>query len=282
MRRNNLEPKARIQFTNPNKGNFTRNIMYAAALRLPNIERDSHKGQTVLICGSGPSMKKPEVIEEIKKYVAEGAVLVGCKAAIRALYDQGLQVEYGVSMDPGAHIANPDKIFKAPGCKHITASSSDPALFEYLKGEEVIIFHSATGLDIELYLYGALFKNPDCMGGGYNVVNRALSAMDYMGFSKIIMAGVDCGHRRDEEFYVNGATPSTKKVMMTDHGIIDGQEWMTAPDMLASGVALAREAKRYDEEGRGEDFIFIGDVLPKILREKDEEFLQEVIRQEKA
>jgi len=261
----------RIKFVNPNVGNYDRNIRHAASLGLrtyrKNELRKDGKKPVVLVVGSGPSLKDPAVIERIKEEHEKGTIIFACKAAIKVLYDQGVTPDYGVSMDPGAHIANPNKIFKAPGMTHIIASSSDPELFEYLKDENVIIFHSATGYEKEVELYNTLFETHDCMGGGYNVVNRAVSAAFFMGARKVILAGNDCGWRKDEDMYADG--PAHREgVDMTDHGMVDGREWMTRPDMLASGVALAKLAK-----ARPHAIEFIGDTLPSKLVDKDDEFL---------
>jgi hypothetical protein len=107
------------------------------------------------------------------------------------------------------------------------------------------------------------------MGGGYNVVNRAVSAAFFMGAGRIVLAGTDCGWRTDEQMYADG--PAHREgVDMTDHCMIDGREWMTRPDMLASGVALAKLAKK-----RPDDIVFLGDTLPSKLVHKDDEFLQQ-------
>lgn len=265
---------SKIKFVNPNSDNYERNIKHAASLNLPCFKKDQLEGSpTVIVVGSGPSLKDPAVIEDIRGFVASGALIFACKAAIKILHDQGIKIDYGVSMDPGAHIAAPNKIFKAPGMTHIIASSSDPELFEYLKDEKVIIFHSATGYTDEVKLYNELFETATCMGGGYNVVNRAVSAAFFMGAGKIVLAGTDCGWRTDQEMYADG--PAHREgVDMSDHGIVEavdgkpGKEWMTRPDMLASGVALAKLAKK-----RPGDFVFLGDTLPSKLVLKDDAFL---------
>jgi len=268
-------PNKKIKFVNPNVDNYDRNIKHAGELHkagMPCYKQDELKkdgvGPVVVVAGSGPTLNDPEVIASIRKAVdEEDAIIFGCKAAIKILHDAGFKVDYGVSMDPGAHIAKPNKIFKAPGTKHIIASSSDPALFDYLKDEDVIIFHSATGYENEVKLYNELFATSTCMGGGYNVVNRAVSAAFFMGARKVILAGTDCGWRKDETMYADG--PAHREgVDMCDNGVVDGKPWMTRPDMLASGVALAKLAKK-----RPNDIVFLGDTLPSKLVHKDDDFL---------
>lgn len=361
----------KIKFVNPNTDNYDRNIKYAGKLHkegIPAYKKNSlPENTTAIIVGSGPSLNDPKVIEEVKKYKAEGAVIYACKQAIKYLHDLGISIDYGVTMDPGAHIARPEKIYKAPGMTHIVASSSDTLLFDYLLADkpfpewfetlsednqkkildykdipdevtdikdvpkqyaneyvqeddkfvlkkkddyklwkagqfelkdagvnkaDIMIFHSATGYKNEVLLYEKLFGTTKedrenvshyCCGGGYNVVNRAVSAAIHMGAKRIICAGTDCGWRPDENFYVDN-TNNRPGVDMCDNGLVEGTDkegnkidnpnaraWMTRPDMLASGVALAKLANSH-KEGQ---FIFLGDTLPSKLIHKSDKFLKQ-------
>lgn len=309
----------KIKFVNPNTDNYDRNLRHAGELHkhgIPcykqNMLRSSpdDKGPVVVVAGSGPTLNDPDVLAAIKAHVEAGALLFACKAAIKLLHDEGLKIDYAVTMDPGAHIANPKKIYKSPDTVHLVASSSDPLLFDYLlmdtpfadwleelteeerkkvlaedsdayeagefvppdAGEgsaHVMIFHSATGYPKEVPLYNELFETPDCMGGGYNVVNRAVSAALFMGANKLVLAGTDCGWRQDEEMYADGPAHRSG-VDMSDNGMVDGTPWMTRPDMLASGVALAKLAKKMPDR-----FEFLGDTLPSKLVHKDDKFLNQ-------
>jgi len=349
----------KIKFTNPNIDNYEGNIKYAAQLHkekhIQMASRDSLKGRNAIVCGSGPSLKDPKVLKRIKRKLNKGYLLFACKGAIKFLYEKGIKVDYGVTMDPGAHIARPDrKIYRAPGTTHILASSSDKLLFDYMLSElpygewlnslteeeqkrvlmadfdkwkndgfrpdvskgkqlvedhpaKVLIFHSATGLKNELNLYKTLFSDGSCMGGGYNVVNRAISIARYMGIDHITLAGVDSGWRMNDDFYVDGPA-MMDGVNMCDNGkieltpqeqneyanmlqIIDSEEklnqlpqkvreryrvlnskvWMTRPDMLASAVAMAKMIKKEPDR-----YDVIGDAMPAFLVKKDDEFLARV------
>lgn len=283
--------KKKIKFVNPNIDNYDRNIRNAARLQKEkgyrNIRSGELNGRTAIVAGSGNSLRDPKVITKLRKLVKKKkAVVFACKQAIKILYDLGIHVDYGVTMDPGGHIARPEKIYKAPGTKHIVASSSDPLLFDYLSSgkkfpewvaglseqeksclykksfhefmtkmdysklkeelsPEILIFHSATGYHKdndtknEVYLYESLFEDGHVMGGGYNVVNRALAAAMFMGCKEIYLAGNDSGWRDGESFYADG-TRNREGIDMNDNGRIDGRTWHTRPDMLASALAMAK------------------------------------------
>lgn len=268
-----------IRFTNPNRQFYARNIMYASALGYPMTEKNRHKGATAVLIGSGPSLKDDPAVEQALRelYGRDDTVFYGLKVAIRWLTDHGMAPQYGVSIDPGAHIACAEKIPRVPGVTHIMATVTAPEVFDYLEREQVELFNSVCGLEQELDLYEVLLQDKSLALGGYNVINRALGVAQHHGCERFVFAGADSGWREDQDWYCDGTrSMMQKKVYMNDDGRVDGTLWCSTPDMVASAVALARFAKNHDEKGEGYKVRFIGDVLPEKLRHKDEEFLQEV------
>ena len=274
--------KTEVRFTNPNKDNFRRNIMYASATGYPMTEKDRHTGATAVIIGSGPSLNDKEVIKALNGYWnrkkrGEDIVFYGCKAAIKWLYEHGMKPDYGVSIDPGAHIACDEKISLVPGVTHIMSSVTAPEVFEYLEGQSVEVFHSVCGLPEEIELYKKLTGTTDFVQGGFNVINRALGVAQYHGCDAFVLAGVDSGWRDGAAMYCDGVKEMMQnKLFMRDKGAVDGDNWNSTPDMVASGTALAKIARKYDEDGESEKFRFLGDVMPEALRHADQEFLDEV------
>ena len=274
-----MSNEVQIRFTNPNRPVFARNIMYASALGHKMIQKDKYKGLTAVIVGSGPSLNDPEVEDALRElHERSDVVILACKAAIKWMDDHGMTPDYGVSIDPGAHIACDEKISKVPGVTHIMASVSAPEVFDYLESEQVQIFHSVCGLPTEMDLYNVLFDDATVMQGGFNVVNRALAVAQYMGFESFVMAGCDSGWREEQDIYADGRGffKDQKKVFMNDGGLIDGSDWHSTPDMVASAVSLAQIAKMFDEHGDSDKMIFLGDCLPQALRGKTDEFLKDV------
>jgi hypothetical protein len=281
----------KVQFTNPNKDNFRRNIMYASATYHNMTEKDRHKGCTAVIVGSGPSLNDPNVVKALNGYWNkrhtksdkpgkvhdETTIFYGCKAAIGWLAKHHMPPMYGVSIDPGAHIACEEKIPRVAGVTHILASVTAPEVYEYLSGHKIEIFHSVCGVEEELELYKELTGTADFVQGGFNVINRALGVAQYHGCDKFVFAGVDSGWREGQPYYCDGTRDMMqKKLFMRDKGRVDGTMWESTPDMVASAAALARVAKEFDARGESEKFRFLGDVMPEVLRHKDEEFLTEV------
>lgn len=266
----------KVKFCNPHSDKFVDHIRNAHTTGYPLIKANElqSKDGVAIVIGSGPSLKDPAVMAQIRELKKNGATIFACKAAIKYVNDRGAKPDYGVSIDPGHHIACPEKITKVKGVTHILATVSNPALFDYMKetNEDVMLFHSACGCPDELNLYKELWgKKQDVLGGGFNVVNRAVTIAQYMGFETIYLAGADGGWRDDQNFYCDEKCPiSGKKVNMTDHGLVDGKIWHTAPDMLASSVAIARIAKKNPDR-----FFFIGDMLPASLSRHGDAFLKQ-------
>lgn len=125
----------------------------------------------------------------------------------------------------------------------------------------------------EVDVYQEFFDNADVMQGGYTVTNRCLALAKYMGFSSVTLAGTDFGWRvKGGSNYVNSVDVEVLDPnYMTDHGAIDGKEWYTKPDQLASAVDVARKIKAGDVK-------VIGDSLAVALSKHDEAFLAEVVR----
>ena len=272
-----MTEQVHIRFTNPNKDNYSRNIMYSSIIGRRLTDKNRHKGDCAVILGSGPSLDTDEVKTALRELYSEpNTHFYACKAAIKWCADNVGVPEYGVSIDPGAHIACESKIPRVPGVIHIMATSSAPEVFDYLENERVELFHSVCGGEDELNLYKTLFEDSGIMQGGFNVINRALSISQYHGCVKYIFAGCDSGWREDQQIYIDGSKMMQKKVYMNDAGAVDGKVWHSTPDMIASGVALARFAQNYDKMGDRDRVVFLGDVLPRAVRDKPDDFLEEV------
>tara|TARA_Y100000310_G_scaffold160700_1_gene160546 strand:- start:9229 stop:10176 length:948 start_codon:yes stop_codon:yes gene_type:complete len=125
----------------------------------------------------------------------------------------------------------------------------------------------------ELEIYEELFGVGDCMTGGFTVTNRCLALAKYMGFEDIVMAGTDFGWRKKGGSHysdiVKVATHDDQ--YMTDGCDVDGTEWFTKPDQLASAADVA---KKIQEGG----VTVLGDSLAAALSKKPAQYIDEVCR----
>lgn len=128
-------------------------------------------------------------------------------------------------------------------------------------------------LKVEVELYEELFNNADCMTGGFTVTNRALSLVRYMGFEDVVMGATDFGWRKKggSHYCDLVKVDHRDKEYMTDSCDVDGQEWFTKPDQLASAADIALKIKAGEVE-------VIGDSLAAALAKRDHQYISEICK----
>ena len=262
-----------IQFGNPNVPFLADYILHSARRKLPlvrhNMRRDA---MGAVICGSGPSLLTDETLAFLReKEQTPGWLIFACKESIRMLREeQGIRVDYSVSMDPGAN--QTAKTYRDKLITYCLASSCNPVLYDWLLdyGCKVMVFHSACGVVNEVGLYKGLFGCGDTVVGGFTVVNRAVGVANYMGIPNLVLCGTDFGWREGSDYYAKGATGKhLVDVTMNDAGQVDGKTWWSRPDLLASAVSIAHLIKR----GK---LTVLGDSLANSLAKRDDEYLARV------
>lgn len=237
----------------------------------PIVHKDEHKGKTCVICGSGPSLKK--AFRRIRR--GEFDHVWACNDALMWLTDQDYKPTYGVGIDQSEALYQDCWAPVPPDVPYLIATSVDPKLVAHLKkyGRKYTFFHSHIGFTGEHHLYAMLFGRMLISGEGLNVVNRAIGVAEYMGYDTIYVAGADCAFGRNKSgkdtFHVHGDIAGG--VIL--RGRIDGREWATKPDMLISAISLVGTKQRM-----GSRLQWVGDILPKALEHKDQEFLDRCIR----
>lgn len=279
-------PGASFHFSNPFQDKLHEHVRYSASLELGRVRKDMHKGSRgAIICGSGPSLLKFSTLEEIRKKARQGWTIIACKESIRLLRERKVTVHYSVSMDPTPWQV--DKTYLDPEITYCIASSCHPNLYRHVLDARchALVFHSAcgakcpeTGLD-EIGLYRRYHGYIATVMGGYTCVNRATALASYMGFppSMTWLAGADFGWRDESTYYAKGAVGKAGNVTagknfdMQDHGQVDGRNWNTRIDMLASAVDLAKRLKT------GQIGKWLGDSLGKSLAKRDMAFINSII-----
>jgi hypothetical protein len=224
------------------------------------------KGQTLALCGAGPSLAEFTNINSVDQVFA-------CNSALPFMVGRGQHVDAGVGIDQTPGLL--DEWADPPDVPYYIASTVDPALTRHLlkHGRELRFFHSTVGFPDEIAAYK---KWPTgCLAFcGHNVVGRFLRVVPWLGFERVDIYGADCAFTRDDVTHANGTTadeaygPTAVAV-----GEIDGREWRTRTDMLIAAVDLARTAR--DSNGC---IRLMGDTLPNALMGKDDDFLDQVAR----
>lgn len=233
---------------------------------------DSKRGESLLICGAGPSLAG--VGDVLARH--DGDVWA-CNAALNYMVEHGHRVTHGVAIDPSARMFG--EVWKdPPEVDYILATTVNPGLTDHLlkAGRPVTFFHSMRALpdkEYEVQLYGLLYPKTALTGHGLNVVNRALDLAGWLGYNVKII-GADSALGSDGAMYAGG-----REKRAGDWGLVgefDGRRWQTKPDMLMSAAELVRHRNRL-----GHDRVeFLGDTLPRALQDKSEEFLNRCIEWE--
>lgn len=267
------------------------------------VQENSAKGQHLVICGAGPSLR-----ETAEEWCPQGDQVWGCNSALMWLLDHGHKVTHGFTVDQTPHMCA--EWASAPDVDYLLATSVHPHLTSLLcsKGHSIQWFHNFLGirkphvqwpdacgvmgtLPYEDWLYNLLFPQTTRSGSGLNATTRAIDVATYMGFEKITVLGADCCIRTDRPPPKRMATGSPRHLrwlrehttMHADGGhalaseasaltlqaVIDGRFWLTKVDMAITAQWLVRMARA--SNGR---IQVKGDGLATALMDKSDAFLK--------
>ena len=285
-----------IQLQNPVAHHFKGFIAANATKCDRVVNQGSAKGQHIVICGAGPSLR-----DHAGQY-DDADQIWGCNSAAIWLHDNGHCVTHAFTVDQ-----TPQQVQEwasAPDMEYLIASSVHPHLVELLEmhGRRVTFFHNYVGINeapVELedgvvmpfedWMYYSLYPETVRAGSGLNAVTRACDIALVMGASRITILGADSALRcsapppdapegspehvrwltEETEMHADGGNAlASGATPVTVEGEIDGRLWVTKPDMMISAVFLTRMVRHF--AGRIE---VIGDTLPNALADKDEAFL---------
>lgn len=257
-------PGGMIRLENPERRHFASYIFGNALHCDAVVERQSNVGETVVICGAGPSL-----CETAAKWCPRGTQVWGCNSAAIWLYEQGHPITHAFTVDQTPQMVV--EWLSAPDLTYLLASTVHPHLTDYLveRKRRLVWFHNFVGVDdagpvqyaactvcrwmgdlgtpacpqcggataghvasYEEWLYSAFYPTTVVVGSGLNAVTRAIDLALFMGFAKIIVLGADCSLRTT-------APPPDAPVGSPPH-----IEWLRNHSVMHAdgGHALASEA----------------------------------------
>ena len=234
------------------------------------VQPDTHRAQTLAICGAGPSLLSHEFDRTDQ--------LWACNSALPFLVAEGIHVDVGVGIDQTPGLLREWE--RPPDVIYYVASSCDPALIAHLKehDREVRLFHNNVGagpnIKWEWKQYCDAYPPGFMVGEGATVVCRSIGLAWFAGFERVDVYGADCCFGDDDLAHANGETLSEaygRPTMM--EGEISGRMWRTRPDMLLEAVDLVRCVRKNNGKVR-----LMGDTFAVALLGKSDEFLTTVIR----
>lgn len=196
------KPDEFITLANPVANHFEA-FIFGNATKCDRVaEGDSALGQTVVICGAGPSLR-----EHAADYCPTADQVWGCNSALTWLYDHGHKVTHGFTVDQTPEMVNEWR--SVPPVEYLVASTIHPHLTDHLlgAGRRLTFFHNYVGIDkppvayegrtmgFEDWMYAALYPPTMRVGSGLNAVTRAIDVALVMGFARIVVLGADCAIR---------------------------------------------------------------------------------------
>jgi hypothetical protein len=151
--------------------------------------RDWRQQMPVAIVGGGPSLK--DHLDLLRRY----RFIMACGSVHDYLVDNGIIPTWCMVCDPDP-LVNLYMKHKHKDIKYLIASQCSQETFDYLKDNEVYIWH-ASGSDMENEIFG---KDKPLLGGGCTIGTRALFAIVMFGFPEQHLFGFDtCLGVEDDE-----------------------------------------------------------------------------------
>jgi hypothetical protein len=250
----------------PDINHFPNTCECEVARQIPVIgQQNTQKGQTLAICGAGPSLARAKASGVLDKVDQVWA----CNRAANYMTDKGWPITHAVSIDPGEAMwkeawADPPDVEQ-----YILATTVAPELTDHLlkHDKKISFFHSLRGgFEGELDLYRMLYPPAPLVGRGLNVVNRTLELADWLGYDTIYLVGADNCLAPGDRMYAGGMSEAdVEDPDAICRGEIMGHTYSTRPDMLASAKSLAEVKFEMGERVR-----FVGHkILPRALYEME-------------
>ncbi len=235
---------------------ITANAVHCRAV----VEPGSAAGQSLVICGAGPSLA-----DTIGRFW--GDQVWACNGALPWLLEHGHRVTHGFTVNQTRDIVVMWE--RCVGVGFLLASTVCPDLPMVLVDRPMTWFHNVVDCHTQDDLYRSLYPETVVAGSGLSAVTRALDVADYMGFSSITVLGADCC-LRDGVMHVGGGRPEDDGCAPAIlSGVIDGRTWTMQPDMAVSANWLVRMARN-----SGGRISLVGDTFPNAIIGKPAEFLE--------
>jgi hypothetical protein len=253
------------------------------------------RGQTVLVCGAGPSLASDF---DAAYQLYQPTQVWGCNSALTYLHRLGKPVTHGVAVAGEDGLLDDWKPF--PPVRYYVASGVSPLVIRLLakKNRPMAFFHNLLGLcekaTDEVNLYSRLYPPSIVIQrGGLNVTNRAVVLALEMGADHVAVTGADCCFKitddpmphpdptvSDEEcnrlhwdwakrqtMYADGRDPVQAMGQSPIlEGVLAGRRVVSRPDMLISAQDLVGLQRQY-----GSRLSLLGDTLPNHMLTMDEE-----------
>ncbi len=168
------------------------NILSALARGLPELSPAlcSHDGSLVIV-GSGPSLTAH--LEELKSERAKGRPVMSLKGTHDYLIENGIDPTFWLTIDSRPRVNQLTK--KSESTIYLVASRCHPDIFDRLKEDRVVLWHSDAEQDNSRDIWAE--RKIMTVGGGTTSGTRAIFVGYLLGFRKFVLYGMDSCNAAD-------------------------------------------------------------------------------------
>lgn len=162
-------------------------ILSALERKLPELSPAlcSHDGSLVIV-GSGPSLTAH--LEELKGERAKGRPVMSLKGTHDYLIENGLEPDLWLTIDSRPRVNQLQK--KSNSTVYLVASRCHPDIFDRLKDDKVVLWHSSASEDNAEDIWKER-NAPMVIGGGTTSGTRAIFVGYILGFRDFVLYGMD-------------------------------------------------------------------------------------------
>lgn len=233
-----LAPLEMMMIGNTDSSELIENIKHAMTLPFPWLQKqEAHEGHAVII-GGGPSLK--EDIEEIKERQRQGQIIFATNNTYNFLVENDIIPDCQVLLD--AREDNKEFIRPISDSIHYLASQCHPAVFEKVKGKNVILWHSyADGIQ---EIIGDNTDDP-LVGGGVTVGLKSISLAWILGYRNIHIYGFDSSYEQYHHAYAQPINDNQRVIEV----VCNGKKYTTASWMASQVIEFRKFAPLLMENG---------------------------------
>lgn len=245
-----------VKLDNPMRSKFESFIFANAQVCDLVVEPDTAKGQTIVICGAGPSLR-----DTADEWTRRGDQVWGCNSAAMWLHENGYPITHAFTVDQTPGML--EEWQAAPPVEYLLASSCHPHLAPYLLARDrtVRFFHNFLGIrkppveycecghdhsppvvegaahgnctecdctdyqprrmSYEDWLYALLYPATCRSGTALNSVMRAWDVAQFVGAEETVILGADCAIKFDKPPPKGALVGSPEHIeWLTKHGVM--------------------------------------------------------------
>lgn len=201
----------------------------------------------MVVVGSGPSLTAH--LEELRGERAKGRPILALKGTHDYLIEQGLEPTFWLSIDARPRLNQLKK--QANDTIYLVASRCHPDIFDRLKEDKVILWHSSAEQDKSHDIFTE--RNKMHVGGGTTSGTRAIWVGYIMGFRNFVLYGMDSCNAPDgiTKRFDGSLTGPTVEVRVGYH--IKDQNHIEKGRTFICNQAMAQQ---------GNDFVMLLKVFP--------------------